>query len=169
MENFDEDNENKMNINTETNENNELEEIKLELENKNEEISSLQSELNFYKEKNEELNKEIGSMKLSIIDNTLLNNKINNLSKELILRNNELQIKSEENMKLKNDIKNLTDFIQNSLSSLGINIPNNLFEEQPLEFSHNQNDIQFDNKIINDININDNLNVFHDNENENIT
>ena len=69
------------------------------------------------------------------------------------------------NMKLKNDIKNLTDFIQNSLSSLGINIPNSIFEEQSLDY---QNDVQIDNKIISDININDNLNVFHNNENLNI-
>ena len=75
-----------MDINKEINDNIDLEEIKNELENKKEEISSLQNELNFFKEKNEELNQELDIIKSSIIDNTTLNNEINDLKKELLIK-----------------------------------------------------------------------------------
>ena len=60
------------------------------------EISSLQNELNFYKEKNEELNQEIDNIKSSLIDNSILNNEINNLKQEIYIKDNQIQIKEEE-------------------------------------------------------------------------
>ena len=57
-------NDNNININ----ENLELEEIKNELEAKNNEILSLQNDVNFYKEKNEELNLELDKIKSLIIN-----------------------------------------------------------------------------------------------------
>ena len=55
--------------------------MKKELEWKNNEITSLKSQLDFYKEKNEELNKELGKLKSSLIDyNILLNNEISTVN-----------------------------------------------------------------------------------------
>ena len=51
-----------------------------ELEEKNEEISSLKSEQDFYKEKNEELNQELEMLKSLLIDNNILNNEISTVN-----------------------------------------------------------------------------------------
>ena len=132
--------------NIESKENIELEKIKKELDAKNNEILSLKNDLNFYKEKNEELNQEIDKIKSLIINNDIQENEINNLKNEIEIRDNKIQEINEENNKLKNDINILTEFIVNSLSPLGISFPelsminNNQFHKE------NEIDVNIDNK-----------------------
>ena len=160
-------NDNNININ----ENLELEEIKNELEAKNNEILSLQNDVNFYKEKNEELNLELDKIKSLIINNDIKDSEINNLRKEIELRDNQIQLINEENIELKNNIKNLTDFIVSSLTPLGITIPelsliNENEKKKGIDFNNNKKEKliyeNFDkNNIINENNnnINNNLNL----------
>ena len=142
-------------------ENNKFEEIKNELDEKKEIISSLQNELNFYKEKNEELNQELDKLKSSLIDNTILNKEINYLKKELFIKDNQINLKEEENKRLETNIKILTSFIINSLSSLGIKIPEAII-------SNDFKDIQINNININyDIKNNEELKIFENKEKSN--
>ena len=84
------DSQNDNNINSK--ENIELEEIKNELDNKNKEILTLQNDLNFYKEKNAELNLELDKIKSLIINDDIKENEINNLRKEINYKDNQIQI-----------------------------------------------------------------------------
>ena len=73
-------------------ENQELEQIKNELEAKNNEILSLQNDINFYKEKNEELNSELDKIKSLIINNDINQNEINNLKQDIDMKDKQIEI-----------------------------------------------------------------------------
>ena len=161
-------------------ENQELEQIKNELEAKNNEILSLRNDLNFYKEKNEELNSELDKIKSQIINNDINQNEINNLKQDIDMKDKQIEIINEENKQLKNNVNSLVDFIVNSLSPLGITIPELLLindfksnkeininvdnNEQTKDENINTKNIFIENNNFSDNNFNKNLEFNEDNK-----
>ena len=126
---------------------------------KNNKILSLENELNFVKKKNEELNSEFDKLKSSIIDNDIKENEINNLKNELNKRDFQIKMMNEENIKLKSDIEKLTHFIMNSLTPLGINIPELLLVNDDNNINDENNEFNINKEYKEKYNIENNSNI----------